>query len=66
MIWNPDGSTAEMSGNGVRIAARWLAARTEADEVEIATRGTQRSRCACSATARRGTELGDVTVGEPE
>ena len=25
MIWNPDGSTAEMSGNGVRIAARWLA-----------------------------------------
>ena len=28
VIWNPDGSTAEMSGNGVRIAARWLAAET--------------------------------------
>ena len=27
-IWNPDGSRAEMSGNGTRIAARWLAART--------------------------------------
>src|SRR5262249_32805778 len=24
-IWNPDGSTAEKSGNGVRIFARWLA-----------------------------------------
>jgi diaminopimelate epimerase len=27
-IWNPDGSRAEMSGNGTRIAARWLAERT--------------------------------------
>ena len=24
-IWNPDGSTAELSGNGVRIVAAWLA-----------------------------------------
>ena len=23
-IWNPDGSTAELSGNGVRIVAAWL------------------------------------------
>ena len=29
-IWNPDGSLAEMSGNGTRIAARWLMARTGA------------------------------------
>ena len=28
VIWNPDGSQAEMSGNGTRIAARWLADRT--------------------------------------
>jgi len=27
VIWNPDGSQAEMSGNGTRIAARWLAER---------------------------------------
>ena len=27
-IWNPDGSLAEMSGNGTRIAARWLAEQT--------------------------------------
>ena len=28
VIWNPDGSTAELSGNGTRIAARWLARRS--------------------------------------
>jgi len=36
VIWNPDGSTAELSGNGTRIAARWLARRSGADEVAIA------------------------------
>jgi diaminopimelate epimerase len=35
VIWNPDGSTAEMSGNGTRIAAGWLAARTGAQDVEV-------------------------------
>ena len=35
VIWNPDGSTAEMSGNGTRIAARWLAERTGADEIVV-------------------------------
>ena len=44
---NPDGSTGEMSGNGVRIAARWLAARAGATGVtvsvglrEVAPRGS--------------------------
>ena len=32
-IWNPDGSQAELSGNGTRIAASWLAARSGADRV---------------------------------
>jgi diaminopimelate epimerase len=35
VIWNPDGSTAELSGNGTRIAARWLAGRTGARRVTI-------------------------------
>ena len=35
VIWNPDGSTAEMSGNGTRIAARWLVARTGREEVTV-------------------------------
>jgi diaminopimelate epimerase len=39
VIWNPDGSEAELSGNGTRIAARWLAGRSRADEVEIVVGG---------------------------
>ena len=35
VIWNPDGSTAELSGNGTRIAASWLSRRSRADEVVI-------------------------------
>src|SRR3954465_20680 len=35
VIWNPDGSVAELSGNGTRIAARWLARRAGADRVRI-------------------------------
>lgn len=34
-IWNPDGSLAEMSGNGTRIAAAWLGRRTGAREVAV-------------------------------
>ena len=33
VIWNPDGSVAELSGNGTRIAARWLARRGGAGKV---------------------------------
>ena len=39
VIWNPDGSTAEMSGNGIRIAARWLAGFSKRTKVEIQTAG---------------------------
>ena len=34
-IWNPDGSRAELSGNGTRIAAAWLAARSGDEEVDV-------------------------------
>jgi diaminopimelate epimerase len=36
-IWNPDGSTAEISGNGTRIAAAWLLRETGSTSVEIDT-----------------------------
>ena len=36
-IWNPDGSTAELSGNGTRIAAAWLLRESGRTEVEIET-----------------------------
>ena len=35
VIWNPDGSTAELSGNGTRIVARWLLDRVGADTVAV-------------------------------
>ena len=38
-IWNVDGSLAEMSGNGTRMAARWLADRTGAERVRIRVGG---------------------------
>jgi diaminopimelate epimerase len=34
-VWNTDGSLAEMSGNGTRIAARWLAEQTGAEIVTV-------------------------------
>src|SRR5262245_2287540 len=50
-IWNPDGSTAELSGNGTRIAAAWLLRETDAPEVEIDT-GTRIVRA--GSTTRDG------------
>ena len=34
-IVNPDGSRAEMSGNGTRIAAAWLMARTGSEQALV-------------------------------
>jgi diaminopimelate epimerase len=65
VIWNPDGSTAELSGNGTRIAARWLARRGGTDEVRIVVGPRE-----VAARMRGGTEveqeMGSVEVGEPE
>jgi diaminopimelate epimerase len=64
VIWNPDGSTAELSGNGTRIAARWLARRSGSDEVRIRVGPRE------VAAALRGHEIeqdmGAVEVGELE
>ena len=64
VIWNPDGSTAELSGNGTRIAARWLADRAGAGEVRIRV-GT-RETVARVKNSEVEQELGAVTVSEPE
>ena len=69
VIWNPDGSISEVSGNGTRIAAAWLLER-EPGPVEIHT-GTR----VVGATARGRTstggviieqQLGEVVVGPDE
>lgn len=65
-IWNPDGSTAELSGNGTRIAAAWLLRETGAASVEIETE----SRVVRASPGDRDgwvrQELGTVTVGADE
>ena len=61
-IWNPDGSTAEMSGNGTRIAAAWLLRETGTDRVEIDTgaRVVRAARTAEDGIVRQ--ELGAAVV----
>jgi diaminopimelate epimerase len=64
VIWNPDGSRAELSGNGTRIAARWLADRDGAGEVRI--RVGQRVTHARISGELVEQELGPVEVGPAE
>ena len=65
VIWNPDGSQAEMSGNGTRIAARWLAERSGLDRVRI--RVGEREVVARMLDARNvEQDMGEVVVGGPE
>ena len=65
VIWNADGSTAELSGNGTRIAARWLAERTSAELVRIRV-GPLEVLARMLADGSVEQEMGEVTVGEPE
>ena len=64
-IWNPDGSRAEMSGNGTRIAAGWLAHRNGADEVRIRV-GAREVAARVLENGEIEQELGRVEVGPPE
>jgi diaminopimelate epimerase len=65
VIWNPDGSTAELSGNGTRIAARWLARRSGADTVRIQV-GPREVLARMRDGLEVETEMGRVEVGKPE
>jgi diaminopimelate epimerase len=64
VIVNPDGSHAEMSGNGTRIAGAWLMARTGSDSARV--RVADRVVAVRLAGALYESELGEVTVGERE
>ena len=64
-IWNPDGSTAELSGNGVRIVAAWLAARSGAERVKL-TVGAREVEAVIGADGKIALSLGQVDVGESE
>ena len=65
VIWNPDGSTAELSGNGTRIAARWLARRSGAGEVRIRV-GPREVVARMQQGREVDMDVGEVEVGERE
>jgi diaminopimelate epimerase len=65
VIWNPDGSQAEMSGNGTRIAARWLADRSRRDAVRIRV-GDRVVAARARADGQVEQDLGPVDVGSAE
>jgi diaminopimelate epimerase len=64
-ILNPDGSHAEMSGNGTRIAAAWLMSRTGSPyaRVRVGLRAVEVRR---TEDGLYESELGPVEVGSPE
>src|SRR5437588_4125786 len=63
-IWNPDGSTAELSGNGVRIVAAWLARRSGAEHITVRVAG--RELRANVRGAQIVLDVGRVEVSPPE
>jgi diaminopimelate epimerase len=65
VIWNPDGSVAEFSGNGSRIAAAWLGARAGTPQVTIAVSGRDYP-AALRDDGLVAMGVGDVEVGETE
>jgi diaminopimelate epimerase len=63
-IVNPDGSLAEMSGNGTRIAAAWHMRRTGSDVVRVHV-GPRVVTVRRVAQDLYESDMGDVHVGEP-
>jgi diaminopimelate epimerase len=64
-VWNPDGSQAELSGNGTRIAAAWLGERTGARDVTL-TLGPRTVAVRTLPDGRVEQEMGEVRVGSRE
>ncbi|HET7572224.1 MAG TPA: diaminopimelate epimerase [Gaiellaceae bacterium] len=64
-ILNPDGSRAEMSGNGTRIAGAWLMARTGLDEVTVRV-GRRDVLVRRTAEGLYESDLGEVEIAPRE
>jgi len=62
-IWNPDGSVAEKSGNGLRIFAWWLVSRGGPSRCTLWT-GTHEVRCTVRGTEVE-VEMGSATFDDP-
>lgn len=64
-IWNPDGSRAELSGNGTRIAAAWLTARSCAERIDVVVgERSVMTRILDGGVVEQ--DLGEVTVAPSE
>jgi diaminopimelate epimerase len=63
-VWNPDGSTAELSGNGARIAAAWLS--RESGSARVSLRVGERELEAAVDAERVELDVGRVEVGATE
>ena len=61
-IWNPDGSLAELSGNGARIVAAWLARRSATRHVRVVV-GTREAAADLDEAGEVTVDLGSVDVG---
>ena len=61
-IWNTDGSLAEMSGNGTRIAGAWLMARYGGSEAHVVS-GHATVMVRAVGDGLYESEMGEVTVG---
>jgi len=66
VIWNPDGSTAELSGNGTRIAAAWLMARDGTGDARVDVRGGRSVHATRLADGSIETDIGPVEIGPRE
>jgi diaminopimelate epimerase len=64
-VWNPDGSPAEFSGNGTRIAALWLSRRAGVDAVTIEF-GERSYSAEVKEDGLVATAVGTVAVRETE
>lgn len=64
-IVNPDGSRAEMSGNGTRIAGAWLMSRTGSQQARVHV-GPRTVDVRRTDDGLYESELGPVEVGAPE
>ena len=64
-ILNPDGSRAEMSGNGTRIAAAWLMSRTGLPRARVRV-GPRTVEVRRVEDGRYESALGTLEVGAPE
>jgi len=65
VVWNRDGSQAELSGNGSRIAAAWLSQRTGARSISVLVGGRKIvARLLDDGEIEQA--LGEIEVGSPE